>query len=399
MTKRMTLFLVLALLISSFGVLPTNAQDATLLIWADEVSAPIIEELSAPFAEEYGVTIEVQQIPFGDIRGQFVQAAPTGEGPDLFIGAHDWLGEMVANGLVAPVDLGDDTESFAEPAINAFTYEGDLYGVPYAIENVALFYNTELVETAPTTWDEVRTVSEEIIEGGAADYGFLIQQGDAFHFMPIQTAFGGYVFGLDEEGNYNPEDVGIDSEGSIAALAWVESMVDDGLNPAGLGGGDIESLFIAGDAAMLITGPWNVNRFVEAEVPFAIAPIPGSGDMEQGAPFLGARGFMVNAFSANPVLAQAFLTDFVATEEFQQAAFDAEGRPPAYLPVAEMVESEYVTALLAAGENAQPMPAIPAMGDVWGAWGNAITLVMQGELTAEEAFTQAAETIREAIAE
>ena len=32
-------------------------------------------------------------------------AGPAGEGPDIIIGAHDWLGELVTNGLLAPIDL------------------------------------------------------------------------------------------------------------------------------------------------------------------------------------------------------------------------------------------------------------------------------------------------------
>jgi maltose/maltodextrin transport system substrate-binding protein/arabinogalactan oligomer/maltooligosaccharide transport system substrate-binding protein len=343
--------------------------------------------------------LQIVELGFGDIRPQFVASAPTGEGPDMFIGAHDWIGELVVNGLIAPVDLGDQAENFDPNALAAFTFDGDLYGVPYAIENVGLFYNTELVETPPATWAEVREQSQALIDSGEAEYGFIIDQGNGFIFYPIQTAFGGYIFGEDEDGNLNPEDIGIDSEGSIAALAWLEGMVEDGLIPAGLGGGDVDSLFINGEAAMIITGPWNIPTFVAEEVPFAIAPIPASAeDGEPGAPFLGVRGWMVNQFSENSLLAQAFLTDFVATEEYQQAVFDAEGRPPVFASVSESVDNEYVQQILVAGETGRAMPAIPEMGDVWGAWGDAITLTMQGERTAQEAFSEAADSIRASIA-
>lgn len=151
MKRRLTLFVLFALLLSSFGSLATAQDEVTLLIWADETRAGVIEELGPAFEEEYGVTLEVQQLAFGDIRDQLRIAGPAGEGPDVIIGAHDWLGELVANGLVAPVDLGEDAEKFSPVALQAFTYDGQLYGVPYAVENVALFYNTELVPEPPTT--------------------------------------------------------------------------------------------------------------------------------------------------------------------------------------------------------------------------------------------------------
>ena len=58
------------------------------------------------FAEANGITCEVVQIDFGDIRAKVVQGNQTGDVPDLFIGAHDWLGELVTNGVVTPFDLG-----------------------------------------------------------------------------------------------------------------------------------------------------------------------------------------------------------------------------------------------------------------------------------------------------
>ncbi len=52
-----------------------------------------------------------------------------------------------------------------------------------------------------------------------------------------------------------------------------------------------------------------------------------------------------------------------------------------------------------AGANGQPLPAIPEMGSVWSAWTDAYGLILSGESTGEEAFTNAAEQIRTLIAE
>ena len=48
--------------------------------------------------------------------------------PDIIIGAHDWLGEFVTNGAVAPVDLGEKSGDFNEVAVQAYTYGGQVYG-------------------------------------------------------------------------------------------------------------------------------------------------------------------------------------------------------------------------------------------------------------------------------
>ncbi len=401
MKKRMALLLVAVLVMVPFASTIQAQEAPALTIWADETRAAVIEELGAGFEEEYGVTLNVQQLAFGDIRDQLRVAGPAGEGPDVIVGAHDWLGELVLNGLLSPVDLGDAAADFSEVAINAFSYDGTLYGVPYATENIAFFYNTDLVETPPATWAEVRTLSEEIMNSGAADYGYIRQEGDPYHFFPIQTAFGGYVFGIGDDGAYDPTDVGIDAPGSIAALQWLQDMVKDGLIPTGLDGVAAETLFQDGSAAMYITGPWNIQKFVDAGLNFAIAPAIPAGEEggEPGKPFIGAQGFMVSAFSENPLLAQAFLTEFVASEEVQLALYEKGNRTPALLSAMEQVEDPYLAALGEAGAVGLPMPAIPEMSAVWTAWGDSVTLAMQDTTKSPaELFTVAADTIRSTIA-
>lgn len=366
----------------------------TLTIWADTNRAPVLREVGDTFQAEYGVCVRVTEKSFDDIRDDFKVAAPTGEGPDIIIGAHDWLGELVVNGLLAEMDLGEKAGEFLDAATQAFVYDGILYGLPYATENVAFVYNPELVAEPPTTWSQVAEVAAELEAQGMVDQGYVLQQGDPYHFFPIQTAFGGYVFGLTEEG-YDPSDVGIDSPGSIAAAQWLDMMVKEGHLKADIDWDTAHAMFENGDAAMIVTGPWALSRLRESGVPYAVAELPG--EVQEAQPFLGVQGFMVSAFSPDPLLAQTFLVDFVATEAIMQAIFDADPRPSAYLPVREQIQDPDLVGFSAAGANGLPMPAIPEMSAVWSAWGDAITLIFQQAEDPETAFRNAAEQIRAAI--
>lgn len=368
------------------------------VIWADLERVAILEPILEQFAEEYGVEGVVQEVDFGQIRDRLKQAGPAGEGPDIIVGAHDWLGELVTNGLVAEMDLGEQAENFYPQAVQAFTYEGTLYGMPYALENVALAYNTELVPEAPTTWEEVAETCREL--GDEIELCVALPQGDAYHFFPIQTAFGGYVFGQDEAGNYDPSDVGIGAEGSVAAAEFLGTMVEEGFVQADVTMDVAKAAFQEGNAALFITGPWFLQDIRDSGVPFAITNLPGSTEgEEQGRPFLGVQGFMVSAFSEDVLLAQTFLTEFVATEEVMLQFYEVGGRTPAFIPAAEQVEDEELAAFGAAGENGLPMPAIPEMGSVWSAWGNAITLIFQGSEDPAGEFQSAGEQIQTTIEE
>jgi maltose/maltodextrin transport system substrate-binding protein/arabinogalactan oligomer/maltooligosaccharide transport system substrate-binding protein len=372
-------------------------DEAALTIWADETRAPVLSALAAEFEAQYGLKVVITEKAFDSIRDDFKVAAPTGEGPDIIIGAHDWLGELAENGLLAEIELGDKAELFLPAAVNAFVYDGKLYGMPYATENVAFVYNPEMVADAPTTWTQVKELSAQLVADGVAPQGYIIQENDPYHFFPIQTAFGGYVFGRTDAG-YNPEDVGIDSEGTLAAVTWLDGMYKDGLLVAGgaVSYDLMHAAFETGQAAMMITGPWALPRIRESGIPYAVTTLPG--ETQDAQPFLGVQGFMVSAFSKDALLAQTFLQEFVATDATMQAIFDADPRPSAFLAVREAITDADIASFAAAGANGLAMPAIPEMSAVWSSWGNAMQLVGQQTETPEKAFTDAAEQIRAAIA-
>ena len=368
---------------------PVEEPVATLRIWADEQRAPVLSELGAAFQAEYGVEVVVENI--SGIRDQFLVAAPAGEGPDIIVLAHDQLPALTESGLVAELDLGAKAAEFDPESLKAFSYEGKLYGMPYARENLGFFYNADLVEEVPTTWQGVYDLSKTLIEAGEVQYGIVLA-GTSYDAYPWMTSQGGYVFGLDENGDYNPSDVGVDSEGMIKfgemALQWK----NDGILSENLDGTTAKSMFLNGDVAFFMNGPWEINNLKDSGLNFGIAKFP-----DGGYPFLGVQGFAVNSMSENVLLAQSFLTEFVATEEAMLALYEADPRGSAYLPAAAKIDDPYLQGIAIAGENAVPMPAIPAMGKVWGDWGNALTFIFDGSKTPAEAYTFAQEAIVAAI--
>ena len=395
--KRAFLFIILScgLLLS----LPAMAQTGSLTIWSDDWRLPMITDLAAQFTEEFGVEVIVEPSGLEDTVNAVIQGAASGEGPDLFIVPHDNVGRLVESGVVAPVDLSDKVDSFLPNSIEAFSYNGELYGVPFAVENVALFRNVELVPDAPQTWDEVAEIGRELVDSGEVEYAIALND-LGYNYYPVYTAYGGYIFGRDETGNYTAEDIGMGSEGMIEGASWANTLIRDGYASENLDGEAAYVLFESGQAPFILTGPWAINRFTENEIPYAVSAFPAAEEGgEAGAPFIGVQGFVVNANSEDLLLAQTFLTEFIATEEAQQFLFDSDPRPSAWVSVFEATEDEDIRGFAEAGANGQPMPAIPEMGFVWDAWGNAGLLIAQGELTPEEALTEAANQLQTQIDE
>ncbi|MFN8371356.1 MAG: maltose ABC transporter substrate-binding protein [Anaerolineae bacterium] len=395
--KRKLLFIAVLCLLSISSVV--RAQNPTLTIWTDDQRLPVITELSAQFTEEFGVDVVVEPMGIQDTKDAMIRGASTGEGPDLFIIPHDNIGALIDSGVVAPIDLGDKVDSFLPNSIEGFTYNGELYGVPFAVENVGFFRNTDLVPDAPATWAEVAEIGMGLVDSGETEYAMAFPD-LGYNYYPVYSAFGGYIFGRDETGSYTPDDVGMDSEGMIAGAEFANDLIRNGYASENLDWEAAHVLFESGQAPFIITGPWAVDRFTTNEVPFAISAFPAAEEGgEPGAPFIGVQGFMVNANSENLLLAQTYLTEFIATEEAQQYIFDHDPRPSAWLSIFEATEDPNMKGFAEAGANGQPMPAIPAMGAVWDAWGAAGLLIVQGELTPAEALADAAEQIRTQIEE
>lgn len=386
--------LVLGLLLVA-GLAATASVAGKLLIWADDTRTPIMQEVAAQFTAAYGVEVEIQQVGFSDMPGQLLTAGPAGEGPDILIGPHDKLGELIQNGLLEPIVLPTATiAAFNPSAITAFTWGGLLYGVPYSIENVALIYNKALLPVLPSTFEGLLTLAKGLTDIQAGTYGFLIQEPDPYHTFALFSAGGGYIFGYDASGVLNPCDVGLDNAGAIAGAKLLDQMVKDGIEVAGADYGLVTGLFGQGKLAAMIGGPWTLADIQKAGINYGVAAIPTIGGKTPQV-FSGVQAFEISAFSKNKVLANLFVKDFLITKPVMLRLFELGNRPPCYLPaLADLSGNADIQGFAAAGGNSTPMPNIPQMNSVWSPWSDALGFIVNQTLDPETAMKNAATQIR-----
>lgn len=355
----------------SSSVSPTATTEPTssgeeITIWLDEYEAPGLEGAAIDFEDDTGIIVNL--IIKESTRSDFV-AAPAAEAPDIILGAHDWLGELVSNGLLAPLELGDRAAGFIEGSVAAFNYDGQQFGLPYTQENVGLVCNTELMPAAPETFDEV-------VDAGLA-IALANGSGDPYHMYPIQTSFGAFVFQQDASGSYTTE-LGMENDGGFRFAQWLWDNADifDMANNADI----VKEQMVAGEKACWITGPWNGAWFNEnfGEDGWAVYPIPSAGG-EPAIQFSGVRGIMLSANSKNPIAAAKFITEYAGSDQAQTELYEATGRIPSNLAALEVAkDSNIASGFGAVGATAQPMPAIPAMNAVWSYWGSTQMSIVRG---------------------
>jgi len=342
----------------------------TLTVWVDAERVDALQGAADAYQEKTGVTVKLVGKSVDDMKDDFIQQVPTGKGPDVVMGAHDWLGELSTNGVVAPIELGDSSEDYLPVALQAATYEGTVYMLPYAVENIAVLRNADLVPEPATSFDDMVSKGTFVVEQGA--------EGNPYHLYPFQTAFGAPVFGTDDSGSYDPTDLQLGSEGGFAFADWLGAQGAAGTLNTDIDGEIAKQQFLDGTAAFWLTGPWNVGAATEAGINVEIDPIP-SPTGETASPFAGVKGF-VSAESKNKVAANDFLVNYLGTEDVQLELFKAGNVLPALTAAADTAASDPIIAgFQSVGADAVPMPAIPAMGAVWQFWGVAEAAIINGE--------------------
>jgi len=385
--------------------IPVRAN-ADLVIWADAQRGKILLPFAKKFGKQYGITVAVTADT--NLPGDFTTATEAGKGPDIVVGAHDWIGDLVADGTLAPIAMPTMEQKLFDPVtIKAVTYNGEIYGVPYAIENLALFRHPALTPQAPTTFQQMISEGQALVTAGKAKIPFCAEvdaNGDPYNFEPFYTSAGGYLFGTLHNGNWNPNNVGVGSAGSLEFGKLLAEYGQKGTTPifstsmnytAATGG------FIDGQCAFYLGGPWAIGTGSGSIPPgtFALSAIPGFAGMGPARPFLGVQSFMVSSKAKNMALADQFVLDYVASPAVQKALFAVEPRPAALLSVQkqEIATSTIAQGFFAAGKLGQPMPSIPAMDQIWGPMGVAEANIINGQDPATQ-MAEARAAILKAIA-
>src|SRR5690606_20381582 len=162
----------------------------------------------------------------------------------------------------------------------------------------ALFRNTDLAPQAPRTIEEMVETGRRLRDEGETSEILCLQvgeQGDVYHIYPFYTSGGGYLFGTTADGSLDPDDLGVGTEGSKAAFEKIRELGEAGVGALkrSISGDNAIPLFVEGECAFLVSGPWAVNDIRTAGIPYDISPVPGFADGEVAQPFVGAQVFYV----------------------------------------------------------------------------------------------------------
>ncbi len=382
--------LIAALLTASCAVAAAQTTPLRLLVWINgDKGYNGLQKVGDAFTQLSGVDVVVQH-PEG-APDKFTASAAAGKGPDIFCWPHDRAGEWAKSGLIVPVrptkKLRDQIE---DSAWKAFTYKGQTWGYPIAIEAIGLIYNKALVATPPATFDEVIALDKKLKAQGKS--AILWDYNKSFFSWPLLAGPGGYVFGRTPAGELDPAQVGVNHPGALAGLQMLDRLVKEGHMPKGARYAEMEAGFNRGEVALMITGPWAWDNVKKSGIDFGVAAIPAVVPGKPSKSFVGVLGCMVSSASKQKDIAREFIEHhLLKVESLKVISSDVPlGTPANKAYFRELAGDPRIVATMANAQSGEPIPNIPEMQRFFPAMDAALEAVTNGRQGAKEALDGAA---------
>jgi multiple sugar transport system substrate-binding protein len=403
--KLKHLGLLAGVAVGAMGMAAPAMAQVTLKIWSidgnDRVG--IADTFSKEFDEaNEDIVVEYRIVPFDDLVNETLRAFATGNAPDIVSFDNPDFAMFSSRG--AMLDITDriaaseviKPENYFEGPLNSVMWDGKYFGIPKYTDTIGVFYNKDLFAKAgitepPKTWAEFAEYAEKLTDPANNVYGatFSARAGEegTFQFLPLIQESGG---------NYD----NVNTEGAVEMLDLWKKIIDNGWaskDVLSLGQWDSTGTFNSGNAAMAISGPWEIDRMVaDAKFDWGVTLLPTITADGTRSSALGGFDWGIMSTTKHPDEAFRALEYFA---EQDHRIFEEFGNIPARsdieLPVTGIaLKDEALKVFQEQLQYAQPRGPHPEWQKISKAIYDAMQQALTGQMSAKDALDQAQATIK-----
>ena len=386
-------------LFAATAVTASAADKKEVVIW-DYFETDAQKQMMQSLIDEFNASQDEYEashvyVPFADYEKQLTLGIASGELPDLVILDGCGMASFIQLGLFGDISDADiNWDEYMEGPMESTMLDGKHYGIPFATNCTALFYNKDLFDAAGidypdenTTWDEFHEMAKALTKDGVSGFGNAATNTDEGTFQCLQwlyTAGGSYT----------------DIEDGVDAYKLMQEMIEDGSwtkECENWTQSDVNNNFMAGNLAMQQNGPWQIPG-IEANAPdlnYGVTVLPKKdADSEQATSILGGENMgVVNKDDTSG--AEAFLKYYDQTD----VMVDAMKQYGSYPPKTEAAKDSYWTddpiqkAFLTQIDTSIPRGPSAA----WPSYSSAIQTGFQEVMTSAKTPEQAAKDTQAAV--
>jgi arabinogalactan oligomer / maltooligosaccharide transport system substrate-binding protein len=400
--RRTRARILLAAALLAAGALRPAAAQKEIVVWhayrGDEKAAfeKVVDTFNRSPAAKGG-KVTTLAVPYDAMADKITAAVPRGKGPDVFIFAQDRLGGWVVSGnTIEPLDFFLDAPTrgrFLKSTLDAMTYQGTVYGLPLNYKVITLIYNKKLLKTPPKTTGEIEKVAKQLTNAGAGKFGLVYWYSDFYYHATLMNGFGGGVFQGRKPVMNQPA--------NVKSLELLVKWIKAGFMPKEPSTALITSLFNAGKAAMVFSGPWFLGE-VSHDIDLGLAPLPAIDEAggKPMRPWITVEGAYIAAPSKNKDAAFDFvkyLTDVPAGKVLALEGRQSPANKGVYADP-QVAADPVLKAFRQQVDVAVPMPNLAEMAMVWSPATTAMGTVAKGAATPQAALDIAQKEVVERIA-
>ncbi|GAB3349377.1 sugar ABC transporter substrate-binding protein [Amycolatopsis echigonensis] len=240
--------------------------------YADEQGSAAWQKILDTCSAQTGVKVQRQKVPTDQMLPKILQGASSKSLPNLLFTDNPTLQQIAATGALTPLtDYGISTDGYYPSIVKAGTYQDKVYGLAPGVNGLALVYNKDQLAAAgvepPKTWDDLKAAAAKLTKAGKYGLAFsaIPSEEGAWQYLPFFWSNGADLSRVD-----SPE--------AVQALQYLTDLVNSGSASKSVvswNQNDVADQFVAGNAAMMINGSWNLARLDEQKsLHYGVVTIP-----------------------------------------------------------------------------------------------------------------------------
>lgn len=303
------------------------------------------------------ITIKMDIMPNDTLQQKLPASIATNTAPDFVLFGVENIAPYVSNDSLEDISdfwdvSGVEQTNFLNNVLDLSYVDGKLYGTPMQYNVSYLYWNKDLFkaagldpDTPPATLDELATYAEKLTDESKNQYGLALPT-DAT-YMQFLWANGGDAD--DPVTNTNL----LNSEENLKTLEWLQDLTfNKKVSPMNITGSDADTMLQAGQIAMYMSGPWQINGLREQNINFGIAPCAagsaGAFSPAGGCSYVIPKGIDDTKKAAVYKFMKYWLSDAVLKEWSQKNGFPVWSKTLAEDP--EIVNDEVLNSISKATE-------------------------------------------------
>ena len=398
-----TLATGLAVGLAACGNKSSDSNQKTLTVTVDKGYKDYINDIKGEFEKKNNVKVVVKTKDALTTLDSLKLDGPAGKAADVMMAPFDRVAVLGKQGQLATVKLADDGR-YNDADKKNVTLKGKTYGEPVTIETLVMYYNKKLIDKAPTSFKDLEALSKDskfaYENDKTKNVAFLTQWTNFYNAYGLIKGYGGYVFG---DNGTNPKELGLNNKGAVEGLTyisnWFKNTWPKGMLSASSNENFVTDQFTSGKTAVIIDGPWMAAKYKKAKIDYGVAALPTLDNGNKYQAFGGGKAWVISNYSKQKKLSQKWL-DYVTNKKNQTKFFEDTNEVPANEQAREVVakgDNDLAKAVIAQYKDADPMPNIPEMAEVWTGAENLIVDAASGKKTPQEAANASVKQIKQTI--